>query len=77
MTTKAETKEILAERREWHALGKPMGWTLYGWTFRDQATYYTDDPYKAARPGMIEVTWKQMQDIAGAIKAAKREKGNG
>lgn len=69
------TKEVLADRDAWKKLGRPMGWVLFGWTFRDSATYYTTDPKVDPRSHLLHVTWAEMQSIARAIsRAAKHSK---
>ena len=47
MPTKAETKRIIADGDWWRDWGKLFGWTLYGFSYRDSASFFVGDPSRS------------------------------
>lgn len=41
--TPAEIKEVHENRDFWREIGAPLGWTLYGWTYRSGATFFDEN----------------------------------
>lgn len=46
---KREEKELLADKEYWMEVTKVIpGWELFGWTYRDKATFITKNHYQPA-----------------------------
>ncbi len=60
----AEDKQALADRDWWREFGGRHGWRLYGWTYRDAATFITSEH------GRIEISGEQKEVIDTVITEA-------
>lgn len=59
-----EHQATLADRDWWMAFGNQFNWQLYGWTYRDRATFYHPGEIAA-----IIVTGKVRDSIQAALNA--------
>ncbi len=41
--TPSEIKEAQNDRDFWQKIGDPLGWTLYGWTYRSGASFFDEN----------------------------------
>lgn len=69
MLEEENIKELQEELRYWEELGKLVGWTVYGWTFKHSGSYDTGGQYHNS----LTLTGKQRDDIVGAIRNAKED----
>lgn len=60
-----------ADRRYWNKLAKALGWRLYGWTYRNHASFITSPP--GIHYQFIEVTGSQRDAILAAIEKGKQK----
>lgn len=68
MTT-ADKVRMLRDRDWWRELGTAVGWRLFGFSYRNEATFFTDPVRNNPR---IEVTGSQRDQIMSAIKTARK-----
>lgn len=59
-----EEQQALEDRDWWRDFGAQFGWRLYGFTYRNGATFFTSDQ------GRIEITGDQKEAIATTIREA-------
>lgn len=59
-----EEQQALEDRDWWRDFGAQFGWRLYGFTYRNGATFFTSDQ------GRIEITGDQKEAIAAALREA-------
>ncbi len=57
----SENLKSLADAEWWKSFGEQFGWTLYGWTFRDSATFRTSER------ATLNITGKQRDQIQDYI----------
>ena len=57
-------EQALADRAWWHELKRYFPWTLYGFSHRRSATFYTDPNYNEE----LHITGNQRNQIIEAIK---------
>lgn len=59
------TKRERADREYWNELAVALGWTLYGWTDRKEASFLI------RKTGLVHVNNNMRDDIMKAIKDAQ------
>jgi len=62
-----EDRQLQEELEYWQELETLLGWKLYGWTFKNSASYDTGGLYHSS----VTLTGKQRDDIVRAIKNAE------
>lgn len=62
---KDSNKQTLADRDWWREWGRQFGWTLYGFSYRDEATFFLRSKK------MLDITDEIKRDIDGAIEARR------
>lgn len=67
--SRSEEAALLAERDYWLELEEALGWTLYGWTYRQRASFITPGQY-AGGTDTIQLTGRQRDDILKALDDA-------
>jgi len=67
--TKAEIKQIKADRGYWQGVGDPAGWKLHGWTYRNVASFLA--PRDGQQGAIVEITQDHINLIAAHVAASK------
>jgi len=63
-----ETKKIIADGDWWKEAGVKLGWYLHGFTFRQTATFFTENPKENRNAQMITVTKSQIDNLVRRIE---------
>lgn len=59
--------EVLADRDYWLELGKTLGWTLYGFSYRNVGNFWTDPLHHC----LLQLRGHERDAVMEAIRKAK------